>query len=171
MRREEPFREADKAEWQAAADRIAGPAGWYSIASTHADWGYKLIHFAAEAEAGAMQRWIAESGIETRPTPGAYGAHTFRSQATRDPWSTLDAIRRERSGSLAATYLGRSLVALGTVAQAGVPSFPVPGTAISTASPGAAAHSSRSRAMSCMSTFILLDQGDFSSPASCPIRT
>jgi len=27
MRREEPFREADKDEWHAAADRIAGPGG------------------------------------------------------------------------------------------------------------------------------------------------
>lgn len=72
MRREEPFRGADKAEWQAAADRIAGSPGWYSIAGTHADWGYKLIHFATSAEAEAMQRWIADSGIENRPAPGAY---------------------------------------------------------------------------------------------------
>jgi len=28
-----------------------------------------LIHFAAAEEAEAMQRWIAESGIETRPAP------------------------------------------------------------------------------------------------------
>lgn len=69
MRREEPFRDADKAEWQAAADRIAGPAGWYSVAGTHADWGCKLIHFATAVEADAMQRWIAESGIEARPAP------------------------------------------------------------------------------------------------------
>jgi hypothetical protein len=70
MRRDEPFREADKAEWKAAADGIAGPAGWYSVAGTHADWDFKLIHFATAAEAEAMQRWIAESGIETRPAPG-----------------------------------------------------------------------------------------------------
>jgi len=73
MRREEPFHVADKAAWQGAADRIAGPAGWYSVAGTHADWGCKLIHFATADEAEAMQRWIAESGIETRPAPGAYG--------------------------------------------------------------------------------------------------
>ncbi|HQS18582.1 hypothetical protein [Reyranella sp.] len=72
LRREVPFCEADKAEWQAAADRIAGPAGWYSVAGTHADWGCKLIHFATVAEADAMQRWITESGIEARPGPGAY---------------------------------------------------------------------------------------------------
>ena len=72
MRRQEPFREADKAEWHAAAGRIAGPAGWYSVAGTHADWSCKLIHFATAAEAEAMQRWIAESGIETRPGPEPY---------------------------------------------------------------------------------------------------
>ena len=76
MRREEPFRDVDRAEWQAAADRIAGPAGWYSVAGMRADWTCKLIHFATEAEAETMQRWIAESGIETRPVPGSYnGAH------------------------------------------------------------------------------------------------
>jgi len=69
MRREEAFRAADKAEWHAAADRIAGTAGWYSVAGTHADWDCRLIHFATAAEAEAMQRWIAESGIETRPAP------------------------------------------------------------------------------------------------------
>lgn len=72
MRRDQPFREADKAEWHAAADRIAGPAGWYSVAGTHADWDCRLIHFATAAEAEAMQRWIAESGIETRPVPDPY---------------------------------------------------------------------------------------------------
>ena len=72
MRREEPFRAADKAEWHAAADRFAGPGGWYSVAGTHADWDCRLIHFATAAEAEAMQRWIAESEIETRPAPGAY---------------------------------------------------------------------------------------------------
>ena len=72
MRREEPFGEADKAEWQAAADRIAGPAGWHSVAGTRTDWDWKLIHFATEAEAETMQRWIVHSGIETRPVPGSY---------------------------------------------------------------------------------------------------
>ena len=48
---------------------IAGPAGWHSVAGVRADWDCKLIHFVTAAEAGAMQRWIAESGIETRPAP------------------------------------------------------------------------------------------------------
>ena len=72
MRRDLPFREADRAEWQAAADRIAGPAGWYAVAGMRADWDCRLIHFATEVEAETMQRWIAESGIEARPVPGSY---------------------------------------------------------------------------------------------------
>lgn len=71
--REEPFCEADQGEWKAAADRIAGPAGWYAVAGwAPEDLDCKLIHFATEAEAAVMQRWIADSGIETRPVPGAY---------------------------------------------------------------------------------------------------
>ena len=67
----EPFRLADNADWKAAADRIAGPAGWYSMAGwAPEDVDCKLIRFATAAEAEAMQRWIAESGIETRPAPG-----------------------------------------------------------------------------------------------------
>ena len=73
LRREEAFRSADAAEWKAAADRIAGPAGWYAMAGWEpADVDCKLIRFATEAEADEMQRWIAESGIVTRPAPGPY---------------------------------------------------------------------------------------------------
>ena len=72
LRREDRFHTADDAEWRGAADEIAGPAGWYSIAGTYADWGCRLIHFATQVEADTMQRWIAESGIETRPAPAAY---------------------------------------------------------------------------------------------------
>ncbi len=73
LHREEPFRLADIAEMKAAADRIAGPKGWESVAGwSPADVDFKLIHFATTAEAEAMQRWIAESGIETRPAPEPY---------------------------------------------------------------------------------------------------
>ena len=72
LHREEPFPEADKAEWHTAAARIAGPAGWHSVAGMRGDWNCKLIHFATQAEAETMQRWIAESGIETRPAPERY---------------------------------------------------------------------------------------------------
>lgn len=73
LHRAEPFRLADEAEMKAAADRIAGPAGWYSVAGwAPADVDFRLIHFATPAEAEAMQRWIVESGIETRPAPEPY---------------------------------------------------------------------------------------------------
>jgi hypothetical protein len=74
LRREELFRSADDAELQATADRIAGgPERWYSWAGwAPADVGDLLIGFATQAEADAMQRWIAASGIETRPAPPKY---------------------------------------------------------------------------------------------------
>ena len=73
LHRAEPFRLADNAELEAAADRIAGPKGWESVAGwSPADVDFKLIHFASQAEADAMQRWIVVSGIETRPAPQPY---------------------------------------------------------------------------------------------------
>ncbi len=42
-------------------------AGW-----APADVDCKLIRFATQAEGDEMQRWIAESGIETRPGPGKF---------------------------------------------------------------------------------------------------
>jgi len=73
LHRVEPFRQADEAELKAAADRIAGPAGWCAVAGwARADVDFKLIHFATPAEAETMQRWIVESGIELRPAPEPY---------------------------------------------------------------------------------------------------
>jgi len=73
LHRTKQFRLADEAEIKAVADRIAGPAGWYSVAGwAPADVDFKLIHFATAAEAEEMQRWIVESGIETRPAPPKY---------------------------------------------------------------------------------------------------
>lgn len=73
LKREEPLKAADEAELTAAADRIAGPIGWYAMAgSRRADIDCKLVRFASQAEADEMQRWIAESGIETRPAPARY---------------------------------------------------------------------------------------------------
>ncbi len=70
LHRVEPFRQADEAELGAAADRIAGPAGWYAVAGwAPADVDCRLYRFATAAGAEAMQRWIAASGIETRPPP------------------------------------------------------------------------------------------------------
>lgn len=73
LHRVEPFRLADEAELRAAADRLAGPAGWLAVAGwSPADVDFKLVHFATLAEAKAMRRWIAQSGIESRPAPEAY---------------------------------------------------------------------------------------------------
>lgn len=73
LHRVEPFRQADEAELRAAADRIAGPAGWLAVAGwAPADVDCRLYRFATAGEAEAMQRWIAESGIETRPAPEPY---------------------------------------------------------------------------------------------------
>ncbi len=73
LHRIEPLRTADRAELNAAADRIAGPRGWYIYAgSKPADVNYSLILFETKEEADAMQRWISESGIEKRPAPSRY---------------------------------------------------------------------------------------------------
>lgn len=73
LRREDPFRSADDAEWKAEADRLAGGTDrWYSRAGWKQDNGFKLIGFATQAEADEMQRWIAKSGIETRQAPARY---------------------------------------------------------------------------------------------------
>ncbi|MFN4017499.1 MAG: hypothetical protein ACK4JB_19320 [Reyranella sp.] len=73
LHRAEPFRQADEADVKAAADRIAGPAGWCAVAGwAPADVDHRLYRFATAAEAEAMQLWIAESGIETRPAPERY---------------------------------------------------------------------------------------------------
>lgn len=73
LHRAEPLRQADEADLKAAADRIAGPAGWYAVAGwLPADVDCRLYRFATATEAEAMQRWIAESGIEARPAPEPY---------------------------------------------------------------------------------------------------
>ncbi len=73
LHRVEPFRLADEAELKAAADRVAGPAGWYAVAGwAPVDVDFRLYRFATAAEAEAMQHWIVESGIETRPAPEPY---------------------------------------------------------------------------------------------------
>jgi hypothetical protein len=73
LKRWQPFRSADQAELNAAADRIAGPGNWQAVAGWKpADVDCRLFHFATKAEADAMQRWIQESGIETRQVPARY---------------------------------------------------------------------------------------------------
>lgn len=72
LKRWQPFRSADQAELNAAADHIAGPGNWQAVAGWKTEAEYRLYHFVTKAEADAMQRWIQESGIETRPAPERY---------------------------------------------------------------------------------------------------
>lgn len=73
LKREEPMRSADRREFEEAANRIAGPTGWYAMSGWRpADRDCKLIGFATPLEAEEMQRWIDQSGIERRPPPPKY---------------------------------------------------------------------------------------------------
>lgn len=69
LRREPPFSSTDSQELEQAADRIAGPTGWYATAPRYPDSGGRFYRFATSSEAEAMQRWIDESGVEDRPPP------------------------------------------------------------------------------------------------------
>lgn len=68
LRREDSFRSADDAEWKAEADRIAGgPERWYAHAGWREDYGFKLIGFATQDQADAMQRWTWSPGSRRGP--------------------------------------------------------------------------------------------------------
>lgn len=69
LRREPPFSSADERELKEAADRIAGPSGWYSMAAFRPDSGGRQYRFATAYQADDMQRWINTVGIEDRPPP------------------------------------------------------------------------------------------------------
>lgn len=72
LRREPPFSTADSRELEQAADRTAGPTGWYATAARSPESGGRLYRFATPGEAEEMQRWIDESGIEDRPPPESW---------------------------------------------------------------------------------------------------
>lgn len=72
LRREPPFSSADERELEEAADRIAGPTGWYATAGHRGEACARLYRFATPGEAEDMQRWIDSSGIEHRPPPKAW---------------------------------------------------------------------------------------------------
>ncbi|MGQ0582772.1 MAG: hypothetical protein ACT4O6_12605 [Reyranella sp.] len=72
LRREPPFSSADERELKSAANDIAGPNGWYSMAAFRPDAGGRVYRFATPGQANDMQRWINESGIEDRPPPMAW---------------------------------------------------------------------------------------------------
>jgi hypothetical protein len=62
LRREPPFSSADERELKDAADSIAGPTGWHSMAAFRPDTGAHQYRFATAYQADDMQRWINESG-------------------------------------------------------------------------------------------------------------
>jgi hypothetical protein len=69
IRRDDPFRSADRREIEAMARRIAAAGEHFSIAGWREDAGFLLFHFPTWAKARAMQHWIDRSGIAHRPMP------------------------------------------------------------------------------------------------------
>ena len=82
IRRDGLMRPSDTAEWHATADRIAGTDRWYAWAGWKQEFGFTMIGFASQAEADEMQRWIAASGIETRPAQANTSGRSSPSAAT-----------------------------------------------------------------------------------------
>lgn len=69
IKRDDPFRAADRREIEAMVKRVAAATEHFSIAGSRDDAGFLLFHFATWAKARAMQHWIDRSGIAGRPMP------------------------------------------------------------------------------------------------------
>ena len=70
LHREGPFRRVDSEELEAACRRIADGAEYLTYAGGRGpEIDCKVICFDTAEKAQAMQAWIAESDIETRPAP------------------------------------------------------------------------------------------------------
>ena len=69
IKREDPFRTADREEINAACRRIAAASIWDSRAGWGPEAGYRLFYFSTWAKARAMQHWIDRSRIAYRPMP------------------------------------------------------------------------------------------------------
>ena len=69
IKREDPFRTADREEINAACRRIAAAGTWDSRAGWREQAGYLLYFFETWAKARAMQHWIDRSRIAYRPIP------------------------------------------------------------------------------------------------------
>lgn len=63
IKRDDPFRLADKREIEAMVKRIAAAGETFAIAGWREDAGFLLFHFPIWAKARAMQYWIDRSGI------------------------------------------------------------------------------------------------------------
>ena len=67
IRRDDPFRPADRREIEAMVKRIAAAGEHFAIAGWREDAGFMLFHFTTWAKARAMQHGIDRSGIAPRP--------------------------------------------------------------------------------------------------------
>jgi hypothetical protein len=69
IKRDDPFRVADRREINDMVRRIAAAGEHFSIAGWREKAGYLLFHFPTWAKTRAMQHWIDRSGIAGRPMP------------------------------------------------------------------------------------------------------
>ena len=69
IKRDDPFRVADRREIEAMVKRIAASGETFSVAGWREEYGNRLFHFSTWAKARAMQHWIDRSGIAHRPMP------------------------------------------------------------------------------------------------------
>ena len=72
IKRDDPFRPADRREIEAMVRRIAAAGEHFSIAGWREEAGFLLFHFSTWAKARAMQHWIDRSGIAHRPMPTSF---------------------------------------------------------------------------------------------------
>jgi hypothetical protein len=78
IRRDDPFRSADKREIEAMVKRIAAAGEHFAIAGWREDADFLLFHFPTWAKARAMQHWIDRSGIAHRPMPMRFSGPAAR---------------------------------------------------------------------------------------------
>jgi hypothetical protein len=72
IKREDPFRVADRREIDAMVRRIAAAGEHFSMAGWREEAGFLMFHFPTWAKARAMQHWIDRSGIAGRPMPAPF---------------------------------------------------------------------------------------------------
>jgi hypothetical protein len=75
IKRDDPFRSADRREIEAMVKRIAAAGEHFAIAGWREGAG--LLLFPTWAKARAMQHWIERSGIAHRPLPTPYSGPQF----------------------------------------------------------------------------------------------